>query len=538
MQNQNSIHCSTSAACSNAFVQRHATDVTGILSGWDRMVVRGTLRKLYYPRGMLGYLALCRILLKDFKAFTVGLTARILEAASEWAQRHRRPERYLGSGKLCKETIAREIAVADGVSQGAVALLRCVEQCQSYTVAGNHRSKKLELRFEPMRCQHLYFYQIHRVLGWMFVRVQTWFPFEVHIYFNGREWLARQLDAAGIGYQRVENCFTALEDPARAQALFDDQLCTNWPALFESLLAEVHPLYKEITRPLGAGYYWAVMESEYATDVMFRQRAPLQALYPSLLRHGLITFGAPQVLRFLGRHVNRDGGVNARLHDEVTTDLKRRPEGMRIKHRAGKNTLKMYDKAGTVLRVETTINQSRDFKVYRTREGACLGEAPRNRPLRSGVADLHRRAQVSAAANERYLQALASVEAGRPLGQLAEPVCRALVRDGRRYRGLRPWSGEDQRLLAIVSRGEFAIQGIRNRDVRRLLFGEDARDPMEKRRRSARVSRQLRLLRAHGILHKIAGTQYYRLSDKGRLLLSALSAAHQADAQSLTRLAA
>ena len=143
-----------------------------MLSGWDRMVVRGTLRKLYYPRGMLGYLALCRILLKDFKAFTVGLTARILEAASEWAQRHRRPGRYLGSGKLCKERIAREIALADGVSQGAVALLRCVEQCQSYTVAGNRHSKKLELRFEPMRCQHLYFYQIHPVLGWMFVRVQ------------------------------------------------------------------------------------------------------------------------------------------------------------------------------------------------------------------------------------------------------------------------------------------------------------------------------------------------------------------------------
>ena len=79
---------------------------------------------------------------------------------------------------------------------------------------------------------------------------------------------------------------------------------------------------------------------------------------------------------------------------------------------------------------------------------------------------------------------------------------------------------------------------MRNRDVRRLLFGEAARDPMEKRRRSARVSRQLRLLRAHGILHKIGGTQYYRLSDKGRLLLSALSAAHQADAQSLTALAA
>ena len=201
------------------------------------MVVRGTLRKLYYPRGMLGYLTLCRILLKDFKAFTVGLTARILEAASEWAQRHRRPERYLGSGKLCKETIAREIAVADGVSQGAVALLRCVEQCRSYTVAGNRQSKKLELRFEPMRCQHLYFYQIHRVLGWMFVRVQTWFPFEVHIYFNGREWLARQLDAAGICYQRVENCFTGLEDPARAQA----SLMSNSPPIGRRFLRACWP---------------------------------------------------------------------------------------------------------------------------------------------------------------------------------------------------------------------------------------------------------------------------------------------------------
>jgi hypothetical protein len=67
-----------------------------------------------------------------------------------------------------------QIAAADGVSLGAVALLRCVEQCQSYRVTSNHRSKRLELRFEPMRCQHLYFYQIHPVLGWIFVGVQSW----------------------------------------------------------------------------------------------------------------------------------------------------------------------------------------------------------------------------------------------------------------------------------------------------------------------------------------------------------------------------
>jgi hypothetical protein len=117
---------------------------------------------------------------------------------------------------------------------------------------------------------------------------------------------------------------------------------------------------------------------------------------------------------------------------------------MRIKHRLNRNSIKMYDKQGSVLRVETTINDARDIKVYRTKEGKSQGGKSWRR---KGIADLHRRAQVSQAANERYLASIAAVEDTTALGDLASQLCQPAQMDGRRVRALNPFSLEDARLL-------------------------------------------------------------------------------------------
>lgn len=103
------------------------------------------------------------------------------------------------------------------------------------------------------------------------------------------------------------------------------------------------------------------------------------------------------------------------------------------------------------------------------------------------------------------LEALASVTEKTPAGEVAAAVCRAVVKDGRRHRALNPWSEKDAALLQSVSRGEYAINGLRNRDVRRLLWPK-AGNPPQEQRRAAAVTRQLRLLRAHGLLRKVSGT--------------------------------
>lgn len=209
-----------------------------------------------------------------------------------------------------------------------------------------------------------------------------------------------------------------------------------------------------------------------------------------------------------------------------------RPEGVRIKHRVGFNSVKLYDKQGSVLRAETTINAPYDFRVWRRTEGN--GKSPRAwHPMRKGVADLHRRAQVSQASNDRYLDALAAADTSTPFGHLVAEICRPAFWHDKRVRALKPWSDQDMQLFRIVTRGEFNVNGFRNRDIQALLYDHPAQTPEEGRRRSARVTRLLRLLRAHGLIKKVQHTHRYALTDKGRLILPAILTA---DRVTLTQL--
>jgi hypothetical protein len=268
---------------------------------------------------------------------------------------------------------------------------------------------------------------------------------------------------------------------------------------------------------------------------MFKSPALLAALYPRLIRQGMETLGSRDVLRFPGKNVPDGRNAHGNFKGQVLSDLKDRPEGLRVKHAVNGNSVKMYDKQGSVLRVETTINQPGDFKVYRGTESEP--KKKRWRRMRKGVADIHRRAQVSQKSNQRYLEAMAAVETSTPLKELAAPLCRPARRRGDRARALNPLSLPDAALLEAVVRGEFTINGFRNRDVRRLLHGEDPADRAESRRRSAATGRQLRLLRVHGLIRKVPRTHRYMVTDQGRLVITALLAARQANAAALAKAA-
>lgn len=510
-------------------IQRHQADVIGVLHGWDRLRFQGTLRSLYYPSVMEYYLQRAGVLWKDFKSFATGLTDRVRQSAAALAQQCHRPMIYLPSSRTHKEQVALEAKERQRVRSGLVAVLSCVEPCRTWFARGNHATQKLELKLQWGKCVHLYFYLIHEQVGWLSVRLQTWFPFLMQVCINGREWLARQMDAAGLAYRRADNCFTWVADVAGAQALLDAQHRTDWPKLMRPLVEMCHPLHAEITRPIQRDYYWTVAESEYATDVMFRDRAALQRIYPALVHHAVMSFGSEQVLRFMGRC------RGAHASDQVQTDRRRGPDGVRVKHWLNKNSLKTYDK-GSVLRTETTINEPKDFRIWRGPENNPAGKN-QWRILRRSVADLHRRAQVSQAATDRYLSALAAVHVSTPLAQEAVSVCQPVRRDGRRHRALNPFGEADAQLLASVSRGEFALNGFRNRDVRARLYAA-TEDTKLLHRQTAAVGRRLLLLRAHRLIKKVPKTHRYIVTEKGRRIMTALLAARQASTEKLTALAA
>jgi len=283
----------------------------------------------------------------------------------------------------------------------------------------------------------------------------------------------------------------------------DQLLRRNFSSLLNSLSKQISPLARHPEWKLK-NYYWSFRAVEIATDVMFRDRESLASLYPGLIQHAMLVCQSSDVLRFLGRR------VSSSFNGEISSNLKRY-EGLRVKHWVEENSIKMYDKATTVLRIETTINNPHRFKVYR--QTTLHGQRQMGwLRLRKGVADTARLVQISRAANERYLEALAVVGEPKPSHRILDPVSRPVQNKGHRYRALQPISPQDSQLFELLCQGRFLLNGFRNKDLRPHLPGPPNAN---QRQASARISRKLQLLRAHGLIFKVPKTHYYRITKKG-----------------------
>jgi hypothetical protein len=263
----------------NQFIQKYREDITATLSGFDRLVFKGSLRRLYFQEGITLFLNTAHVLLKDFAAFAGNLTHQVRAASVAEAHRLGRPVQYLPSSQSSKEEIARQIAARDNITEGLICVLSCVEMCHSFTVVSNPDTRRLELVPRPRKCLHLYHYYIHPVFGFMNARLQTWLPMNIQICINGREWLSRQLAQNNVGYERRDNCFVWTQDFSRAQALMDEQLKANWPELLNGIARSVNPAHEAVMEkfptPLllvrlrdGVGYRHRLLQpSDLAADL-------------------------------------------------------------------------------------------------------------------------------------------------------------------------------------------------------------------------------------------------------------------------------
>jgi len=496
------------------FIEVFEDRVTGVLQGFDRILFRGGLRELAYPAGLLAWLSVHSILLKNFGSFAKVISTHVTNHAKQLAAARGRPFEFISSPSVSKEAIAEKIRLRDGVTQGLVCVLSCVEPCSTFEIRSDRQSKRLRLVGAIRKCAHLYFYFIDREFGMMHVRLQTWLPMTMQVCINGREYLARQMDAAGIGYERRDNCFTRIDDLPAAQRLLDRLEGRKWARFFNSLARLLNPWMAADGPYKFKNYYWTMRQGEYATDVMFRDAKSLAEVYPRLTRHAFDCFGSQEVMRFLGRR------TNVRFSGESTTHHTARTEGVCIKHRVEENSIKMYDKQGSVLRIETTINNPGRFKVRRTvtRKGHRVRQWV---AMRKGLADLPRRVEVSRAANERYLEALAETTISATACEVLDPVSRRVTHQGRPHRPMRPLSADEAALFEAVLRGEHAVQGFRNRDIRHALGWNRHRDPKLRAQAAARTTRLCRLLRAHGLIAKVPHTSYYRVTAKGHRVMGA-----------------
>ena len=493
------------------FIARHAKKVIGCLSGFDRLVFRGTFRKFSFAEGIKSVLTQQGVLFKEFEGFAKHITQMIRDDCDRLARTHDLPTRFIESSHVRKENVAREFLAQAPERRGPICVLSASEPCRTWEM---WRSKKAQTQIPKTRstkCLHLYVYFVDDELGFGHVRIQTWMPYTIQICINGREWLARHLDVEGMGYQRADNTFLAFDDIDRAQEIFNGMVTTHWPQVLDRISTQMNPMLQVLGDTLGSGPYWTVRQAEWATDVMFRKAEDLAALYPHLVRHAISTFDSEFVMRFLGRKLSPN------FKGEVLSDFKKRLEGICVHHGAAGNWLKMYDKALRILRIEMTAHVLEKLLCW-----AGRGADKPYRPLRKTVVDLPRLAEVCQAANNRYLDALAVVDEEKTVKQILSDVLRPAHLDGRRVRPLRPWSEPDLSLLRAINHGKFAIQGFRNRDLLPMLHTGNFTSEQERKREAAKITRLLRILRAHAVIRKVEGTHRYQITSKGRRILAAV----------------
>lgn len=500
-------------AAVDSFVDQFNDRITGVISCFDRILFKGYL-PLGWSDAMEGLLARNGLLIKEFGKFVEKQSERVKVHAEGVAKKQGRPFEYI-NGRMRKDDYATEIAERDGIDRGLVCVLRVVEPCQSFKVVPGEKRPKLVNA--ARKCLCYYFYFIDREFGLMHVRIQSWFPLVIQVCLNGHEWLARKLDRHGIEYRKQDNAFVWISDCKRAQKFADRFEKTNWPRVLSTLARRINPLLKDVLA--GMDYYWVMDQAEYATDVMFKDAQTLKAPYEEMLKYATLCFSAEDVLAFLGRK------MNGNFQGEVLTDMKKkRHPGARVKHRMKQNWIKMYDKFGCVLRIETVINNPREFKVRRS--GVRNGDVVMGWfPMAKGVANMPRYREVCMAANRRYLQALSNVADPGDSKEHMRRIGKRVRIDNRSHRPLNPASADDVNLLAAVMRGEHSIQGFRNADIRMQIHTQPS-DATEQRRQSQRVGRLLKLLHVHQLIAKIPRSRRWRVTKNGYAVLTTILIHH------------
>lgn len=481
--------------------ERYSEQIAGILSCYDRVIIQGTLPDFCYARGMTAYLHAHKIRIFDYARFAEPLRDEIRENAERLAAENGITVEFVRKHDTRKESLIQEILKKRGHRPGLVAILSVMEACTTYKPWHDKKTHETYLKPDQSKCLHFYFYFIDEELGLCYVRVPTWCPFRLQVYFNGHNWLAGQLRKRGIAFTLLDNAFIQIDDWETAQH-FADQLQAK---KIHRLLDRFARRYCPFIRRLGIDYHWSFMQAEYATDIVFRRQRDLADIYGNLTRTAIHTVKPDNVATFLGRK------LTGNYQDELGNNFHTRIEGTRIKHHMGPVSIKMYDKFGLILRIETTTNDVSFFKHYRTVEHRDGTRQLAWTSMKKGLYSIAPLQQVLAMANRRYLEFISALDDPSAGIRALRKISQTVFQNERSYGGFNLFSDGDQHLLETIARGEFNIRGFQNKNLRRHLLGKSG----------AQVCRILKRLRLHGLVKKIAGTYRYYLTKLGRHVISA-----------------
>lgn len=493
----------------SSFLAKFSTLISWTLSCFDRVIFKGHLpisRPAEFERFV------------DF-VLKIRRTEFLRTQGPQWSDRLVRHSQLLAEqatrtweyrvGAVDKDAWAKSQLQQHPVTEGLVGILCVMEACPTFKLAPGKDRPGFVVRKVPQRV--LYYSFVDKDLGLIHVRLQTWAPFTCQVYANGHEFVARQLKKQGFGFEQVDNAFVKLDDPAATQRIADRFAKLPWPKILERYAQRVNPLLAQELK--GLSHYWVIDQAEYATDLSFASKSALAGLFPRLVEWALLTFTPRKIFSYLGRkwHERFDGEVQTRYKSV-------RVPGVCLKHYLKNNWLKMYDKLGAMLRVETVINQPGEFKVLRDCQHRDGTTSQGWYPMRKGVGNLHHYQSQAWACNQRYLEALSTVEDPTPGYDELKGLTERHRQNGRSYAGFNPAREEEARIFTAVWAGDHVAQGFRNKDIRVALSRESS-PASERRQQSAAIGRILKRLHIRSLIAKVPRTRRWRVTERGRRVL-------------------
>lgn len=490
----------------NDFLAKYSNDIQGVISCYDRIVIRGTIRKISYPQGMNNHLYEKGIKLKDITEYTNPLRLELRDHVALIAESAEIEIKHIGnSKKIRKETYVKEQIKAGKITEGLVCILSAMESCNSYEPS--YKNNIPCLRRKKSWCLHYYFYFIDPDYGLCYMRVPTWCPFALQFYCNAHNWLAVQMKKHKIDFKQKDNAFTYIADIEKAQSLSDKLDMQE----LHNKLDNYAELYCPVASQIGSeGYRWTIRQIEYATDVMFKNKQSLTPLYDELMKTIMHTVRPDDVARFLGRKE-----VHSNNKQDLMTSCKTMPrqEMRRIKHQMGESSIKMYDKFGQVLRIETTTNNTTNFRHYRKVEHRDGSNSSRIAPVKKSIYSINSLAGILRNCNKRYLKFIAAFEVPLKGTKRLNKLTKTTKQNNRSYKGFNFFDKADEQILQLLTKGEFLINGFRNKDLR-----------SELKKTTPQVSRLIKRLVIKGIIKRVRKSYKYYLTTLGRkIIITALN---------------
>jgi hypothetical protein len=476
-------------------LDRYAGELIGVLGCYDRLILTGLLVDVGHPDAIAAQLRHRNIRCFDLGVFAEPLRDQVRDNAILLARQAGLEIQYLERKGLRKEERVAEILERRGRHPGLVHIFSAMESCKCFKPWHDQQSGRTGLKLTGGRCLHYYFYFIDEQLGLGYVRVPTWRPFRLQVYFNQHQWLANPLRAHGIACELADNTFVSCGDWAQAQALVERFEIKALAARLHALAEAFCPVVKQFR----GGYHWSLMQVEYALDVVFKSAQALRPVYAEISRQAIFTVKAPDIARFLNKRLSPEA--------EAASDFHTRVEGTRIQHQLNRQAIKMYDKAGRVLRIECVSNDVSFYRHHRKVEHRDGTSDYRVADLKKSIFSLGDLAGLMRAGCARYLEFLGEL-ADRSGGQTNLEQISQPVRDdrARSWRGFNFFLGNDLAVLLGVVRGEYQISGMSNRRMQAVLPGKS----------SGQIGRILKRLRLHGLIKKVGKTYKYYLTELGR----------------------